>query len=140
MTPITRKSLSCLFDLGGPVSQSMTRIWTKLLAEANWRSIDLSTSVMQGVYNDLNHELALLQYKVGRYDMSITFGAFFLKTIHNESATLADVGTRCDALNGQQRMITSSPTVPDTVGLTSMLDPLLCGFSSSCRLQINVLL
>jgi len=62
---------------------------------------------MQGVYSDLNHELALLQYKVGRYDMSITFGAFFLKTIRNVSATLADVGTRCDALNGQQRIITS---------------------------------
>jgi len=62
---------------------------------------------MQGIRNDLNHELALLQYKVGRYDLSITFGALLLKDIRNESAALAGVGTRCDALNGQQRIITS---------------------------------
>jgi len=61
--------------------------------KANWRSIDLSTSVMQAVHNDPNHELVLLQYKVGRHDMSMTFGALLLKDIRNEPATLADVGT-----------------------------------------------
>ncbi|KAI4932231.1 uncharacterized protein J4E92_004131 [Alternaria infectoria] len=69
--------------------------------KANWRSVDLSTSVKQGIRNDLNHELVLLQYKVGRYDMSITFGALLLKDIRNEPATLADVGMRRDALNRQ---------------------------------------
>ena len=66
--------------------------------KANWRTVDLSTSVQQGIRNGLNHQLALLQYKAGRYDMSITFGALLLKDIRNEPATLADVGTRCDAL------------------------------------------
>ncbi|KAI4644475.1 hypothetical protein J4E93_006378 [Alternaria ventricosa] len=75
--------------------------------KANWRSVDVSTSVKQGIHKGLNHELALLQYKVGRHDMSITFGALLLKDIRNEPATLADVGTRRDALNGQQRIITS---------------------------------
>jgi len=69
--------------------------------KANWRSVDLSTSVMQGIRNDLNHELALPQYKVGRYDMSITIGALLLKDIRSGSAALADVGTRCDALDRQ---------------------------------------